>query len=183
MTDILGKNPILFYSYNEAKKYNLSGAFKRIQKIMTLDALEIINFKTNSKILDLGCGTGFSTKILVDKGLKVIGVDISKNMLSFAKKKNLNVIKSNMTSLPFKDKSFDGLISISAIQWLKSSEYNQVLKEINRVIKDKAIIQFYPKNQIEFDYFIKLAKKYFKIEIYEMGEGNKKKKYISLYKK
>ena len=183
MTDVLGKDPILFYSYEEAKKYNLSGAFKRIQKAMTLDALEIINFEDKSKILDLGCGTGFSTKILKEKGFNVIGLDISKNMLIFAKEKNLKVIESNMTSLPFKDNSFNGLISISAIQWLKNQEYNIVLKEINRVIKNKAIIQFYPKNNVEFDYFIKLAKKIFKIEIYEVGQGNKKKKFISLYKK
>ncbi len=53
--------------------------------------------KTNEKnaILDLFCGTGRLSKILLDAGYDVIGLDRSSDMLEIAKKRNLNYIKSN----------------------------------------------------------------------------------------
>jgi SAM-dependent methyltransferase len=48
------------------------------------------------KILDLACGTGRLTKIFLDKGYDVEGLDISASMLEIAKKRGLKVYQSNM---------------------------------------------------------------------------------------
>lgn len=48
----------------------------------------IEKFKSNpTEILELGCGTGNYSKIFLDKGIKVFGVELSASMLSIAKKK------------------------------------------------------------------------------------------------
>jgi ubiquinone/menaquinone biosynthesis C-methylase UbiE len=182
MADILGDNPIEYYSSGTSKRYELSGAFRRIQESMALDAIDIGSFKKGAKVLDLGCGTGFSMNALKSKGLKAFGVDISIEMLKFAKNKGFNVALADMKSLPIKDESFDNLISISAIQWEKPKDYSIVLEEIKRVIKDSAVVQFYPKEKAELEYFIKLAKKYFLMEVYIVGQGVKEKIYIKLKK-
>ncbi|MDD4353724.1 MAG: class I SAM-dependent methyltransferase [Candidatus Nanoarchaeia archaeon] len=183
MTDILGQKASDYYSKETSKLYELSGAFRRIQESMTADALSLSDFETHSFILDLGCGTGFSLNVLKNNGFNTIGIDISFEMLEYASKKKFKVILADMAFLPFKDEAFDNLISISAIQWAKPSEYEKILQEIKRVIKKEAVIQFYPKEKNEFDYFLKLSKKIFSInQVFILGSGVKEKKYIKLKK-
>lgn len=57
-----------------------------------IDFLERV-FKKFSKspvknILDLGCGTGLHTKELINRGYEVVGLDLSKEMIEIAKKRN-----------------------------------------------------------------------------------------------
>lgn len=183
MTDILGKKAVDYYSKENAKLYDLSGAFKKIQESMANDALSLADFNPKDLILDLGCGTGFSLNVLKKNNFSVLGADVSFEMLRYAKKKGFLVVNADMKKLPFKDKCFDGLVSISAIQWEAPKDYSLILDEIKRVIKSCAIIQFYPKEKAEFDYFIKLSKnKFGKVEVFIIGQGVKAKKYIKLSK-
>ncbi|MFA5303884.1 MAG: class I SAM-dependent methyltransferase [Candidatus Nanoarchaeia archaeon] len=183
MADILGQEAKNYYSKENAKLYELSGAYRRIQESMTSDALSISEFHPDSLILDLGCGTGFSLNVLKKSGFNAIGIDVSFEMIKYAKAKMFKVILGNMNSLPFKNESFDNLISISVIQWADIKEYPKILDEIKRVIRKGAVIQFYPKEKEEFEYFLKLAKKRFaSLEVFMIGQGVKEKKYIKLKK-
>ena len=40
---------------------------------------------TSGNVLELGCGTGFYTRLLADRGLRVVGIDLSPNMIEQAK--------------------------------------------------------------------------------------------------
>jgi 18S rRNA (guanine1575-N7)-methyltransferase len=183
MSDILGNNAPNYYSEENAKLYELSGAFKRIQESMAADALSIGDFEPDSFVLDMGCGTGFSLNVLKKFGFRAVGIDASFEMLKYAKGKKFEVILADMAYLPFKDESFDNLISISAIQWADAQKYGKVLDEIKRVIKKGAIVQFYPKEKKEFDYFFSLSKKRFRVsQVFLVGQGVKAKKYIKLKK-
>ncbi len=182
MSDILGDNPLKFYNDEEARRYNLSGAFRRIQQSMTYDALSVGEFENGSKVLDIGCGTGFSTEVLIKEGFKAVGCDINEKMLKFAKEKGIYVVLCDMRKMPFKDDEFDYFISISAIQWLKPSDYRTVLQEMHRVAKKGGVVQFYPKYKEEMDLFLREAKRLFSVELYEVGEGIKKKEYVRLKK-
>ena len=42
--------------------------------------------KTDSSVLDVGCGAGVKSKYLVNKGLKVTGIDLSDKMIEIAKR-------------------------------------------------------------------------------------------------
>ncbi|MFA5333936.1 MAG: class I SAM-dependent methyltransferase [Candidatus Nanoarchaeia archaeon] len=183
MADILGQEAKDYYSKENAKLYELSGAYRRIQESMTYDALSISEFKPDSLVLDLGCGTGFSLNVLKKSGFNAVGIDVSFEMVKYAKSKNFKVILGSMNSLPFKNEAFDNLISISAIQWANIKEYAKILDEIKRVVKKEIVIQFYPKEKEEFEYFLKLAKKRFaSLEVFIIGQGVKGKKYIKLKK-
>ena len=55
------------------------------------DILSHIKISENDKILDLGCGTGIITSLLSSYTTKkVIGIDISNNMIKIAKSKNID---------------------------------------------------------------------------------------------
>lgn len=180
MTDVLGRDSQEYYTKEEVKRYNRSGAFKRIQELMTRTALEISHFKQDSKVLDLGCGTGFSTKVIKDSGFNVIGCDINQYMLEHAENKSLSVVRCDMKSLPFKNESFDYIISISTIQWSEPKDYYIILEEINRVIKSDAVIQFYPNSEEERDLFYNEAKKLFTVKEVITRDD---KKYVMLKKR
>jgi len=132
--------------------------------------------KLNEKkylIADLGCGTGFSSEILVEEGYRVIGVDILIDMLSktkskkklLEKDKNLELILADINYLPLKHSSIDHVISISAYNFIIhgksvlgdiSKTVNNTARYLKKILKPngRVIIEFYPKNKIELDTFI-----------------------------
>src|SRR5258706_10762297 len=42
--------------------------------------------KQGDSVLDVGCGGGTKTKYLIGKGLKVLGIDFSENLIEIAKR-------------------------------------------------------------------------------------------------
>ena len=98
-----------------------------------------INLQEDSKVLDLGCGTGELLKILEDlfPSSELTGIDLTEEMLAIAKQKLSNKVKlflGSAASLPFDSKSFDWVIMSNMIGHL--SDKKAVLKEAHRVLKN-----------------------------------------------
>lgn len=186
--------PEIYFSKLTAEQYEKSPRMRKIQKEMTERALELLGLK-NGKILDVGCGTGFSTKTIQEAGFDVIGVDISEPMVRIAKEKGLKVIKADFRKLLFKENEFNGIISISALQWIHGKSYDEIMenyekvaKEFYRVLKKngKAVVQFYPKTEAEFNLAVNSFKKakFSKIDIaVDYPEIPKKRKRYIILKK
>jgi len=88
-------------------------------------------------ILDLGSGTGLSyAKLLIEKGFKVLGIDISAEMIKIARK---NVPKAkfkemSMTDLNYK-KEFDGIFSSYSMLLLNPLLFKETAKKIVQALK------------------------------------------------
>ena len=87
-------------------------------------------------ILDAGCGTGYYTSI-IKKNVEnacIYGIDISKKAVKVAAKKDkgISFAVSSVFATPFKDKTFDAIISIFSP--LAFEEFNRVLKDDGIVI-------------------------------------------------
>jgi len=83
------------------------------------------------KVLDVGCGAGIPTaKYLVNKGLKLTGIDISETMLKMARKNvpDAEFIQKDMTQLDFDDNTFDGIISVYALFHVPKQEHKKICK-------------------------------------------------------
>lgn len=106
-------------------------------------------FPLDWKILDAGCGNGFSLEILREIGYSCAGFDVSPAMVALAKKKGFTAKLGDLRKIPFPKASFDAIISVSALQWIDLSEASVVAREFKRVLKKggRVVIQFYPESE------------------------------------
>jgi ubiquinone/menaquinone biosynthesis C-methylase UbiE len=98
----------------------------------------IFFFPINSTILDLGCGNG---RNMMNNNYNFIGIDNCNNLINIAINKNLNVILSDMTKLPFNNNTFDAIISIASFHHLSNiSRRKECLSEMKRVLNNGKIL-------------------------------------------
>ncbi len=105
--------------------------------------LKILGKIKNKKIIDLGCGDGYYSRILAKKGAKVIGVDFSYQSIKLAKfqeeKENLGIdyYKSDISKLNFlKNSSFDiALAEMVLVTIPTQNKYIKVVKETYKILK------------------------------------------------
>ncbi len=160
------ENENVHYIYDKIAKH-----FDTTRVIIWPKVQEFINsFKTNSIILDVGCGNGKNMGHRED--CKYIGVDICENLLKQAKTQdNCEYILSNCLNIPLLDNSIDYIMSIAVIHHLSTTDRRLgSLIEIYRVLKigGRALIYAWAKEQPKFknetkqDVFVKwnLQKKY-----------------------
>jgi ubiquinone/menaquinone biosynthesis C-methylase UbiE len=87
-------------------------------------------------ILDVGIGTGRFAKPLSDLGFEIVGIDISRKMMSKARQKGVrNLILADAHDMPFKDGSFDASIIIHVLHLIP--DWLNVAREMGRVTKNK----------------------------------------------
>jgi len=96
------------------------------------------NFLSNSLILDIGCGNGKYMNYRND--IKIKGIDISQELVNICINKGFDVIKGNMTNLPYNDNYFDGIICIASYHHLENdNDRKKTLNEIYRVLKNNGV--------------------------------------------
>lgn len=131
--------------------YHYDGRWERVARTL----IDLYRLTKNSKVLDLGCGKGFllyEIQKLTD--CEVVGLDISQYALDNSHpsiKKHL--IQHNIANeLPFKDSSFDLVLSLMTFHNLNLIDVESSLKEINRVGKNAYItVESYRNNQELFN--------------------------------
>lgn len=112
-------------------------------------ALGIVDDKI---VLDIASGAGYGAALLADKAKKIIGMDFSNDAVKYAKslynKKNLEYIQGDAQKMPFKDSSFDVVVSLETIEHLPRPE--EFVKEVIRVLKPDGIFYVSTPNDDEF---------------------------------
>ena len=96
------------------------------------------------KILEIGCGTGNYTRILLERGYEITAVDISENMLKIAKEKcACNFISGNIRDISINDK-FDACIAMFAVMGYitENSDIVKVLNNIHKHLKPNGLFVF-----------------------------------------
>jgi malonyl-CoA O-methyltransferase len=109
-----------------------------VQKQAANDLLEIIKHLNYETALDIGAGTGFLTKYLN----KCVALDIDKSLKIYHK----NFLVGSAEELPFKDKSFDIVVSNFA---LHLCELDLSAKEMIRVSKRYVACSFPIRGSLE----------------------------------
>ncbi|OGW48175.1 MAG: hypothetical protein A2Y66_02400 [Nitrospirae bacterium RBG_13_41_22] len=116
---------------------------------------KLAQIKTESRVLDIGCGRGEFVIFCALKGAIAIGVDYSadaidianglKELVAKGREDNSIVQRStfrqaDVKSLPFPDDEFDVIVSRAVVEHLHQWELLQMLQECKRVLKPNGIL-------------------------------------------
>lgn len=85
------------------------------------------------KILEVGCLTGYGINILESRGFEIYGIEIYGRAIR--KRVSDHIIKASTETLPFRNKSFDAVISLGVLEHIHRSGLDRVLLEMDRVGK------------------------------------------------
>lgn len=96
------------------------------------EAVDMLNIQNGERVLDLGCGDGYLSQKLVDKGATVVGADFSPELVMTARERGIDARHYNGEELDFENE-FDGAFSNAAMHWMKRAD--AVAQGIFRALK------------------------------------------------
>jgi len=123
-----------------SKSYDISA---RLQRFSGKHLMPWLPNRNDLTVLDLGSGTGFFTDLLASSYDQVIGLDISTDMLQFAKEtrnKEILWLEADAHNIPLKDNSIDFIYSNLVIQWF--NPLDEAITEMLRVLKPGGLLIF-----------------------------------------
>uniref|UniRef100_A0A3Q4GD76 18S rRNA (guanine-N(7))-methyltransferase n=1 Tax=Neolamprologus brichardi TaxID=32507 RepID=A0A3Q4GD76_NEOBR len=145
----------------------LSSRMIEIQTQMSERAVELLSLPEGQPcfLLDVGCGSGLSGDYLSEEGHYWVGVDISTAMLDVALDREVEgdlVLGDMGHGMPFRPGTFDGCVSISALQWLCNADkrthsppkrlytfFSTLYSCLSR--GSRAVFQLYPENSEQLE--------------------------------
>jgi 2-polyprenyl-3-methyl-5-hydroxy-6-metoxy-1,4-benzoquinol methylase len=126
-----------------ARRYGMFGcSLKAVRNRRELDGLDL---KPGERVLDAGCGGGLLlNQLAVRYGVAGTGVDLAPLAVQRAKAcgdPGLRYRVAQLERLPFKDASFDAVVSFDVLEHVQDKE--AVLKELLRVLRPGGRFLFY----------------------------------------
>ena len=154
-----------------ADEYNLMNDIMSfgIHKLWKRFAVNLCSIRKDFHVLDLACGTGDITKLVYEKLGKyghVTLCDINETMLNHGRDnlinkgiiKNIDYIRANAESLPFKDNSFDCVIIAFGLRNI--TDKNAALKSIYEKLKYGTQLVILEFSKVTIPFIDKLYLKY-----------------------
>jgi SAM-dependent methyltransferase len=108
------------------------------------DIVEHFNLKPGHRVLDVGCAKGFLIKDLmtVCPGLCALGLDISSYAITHCAPEAAGLlVLGTAERLPFRDRTFDAVLSINTIHNLARADAVRAVREIERLAPGRGFIQ------------------------------------------
>jgi SAM-dependent methyltransferase len=100
-------------------------------------------FHKEALICDAGCGpSGHIGRYVFDKGMHVVGIDISEQCIELARHHNpgMRFEQGDIANLTFDDESLDGIISYYSILNTPKHGIGRIFKEFHRVLKSNGYL-------------------------------------------
>ncbi|MFA5830728.1 MAG: class I SAM-dependent methyltransferase [Candidatus Paceibacterota bacterium] len=128
--------------YSQIFENEMSHWWYRVRRKMIKDLLFLYEMRgRNTKILDIGCGTGALLGEMEPFG-DVYGVDFSPEAVQFCKRRGFNKVEEgSILKIPFPDGSFDFVLALDILEHIENDEV--AIMEICRVLKEGGIFIFF----------------------------------------
>ena len=119
-------------------------------------AIELMAIPMDARVLDVGCGSGWATRLMAEKasGGHVVGIDIADEMIDIARDTstsfaNVDFRVASAEALPFPDASFTHAFSMESLYYY--ADLLVALKEIRRVLNPGGpfvtVVDLYQENE------------------------------------
>lgn len=118
----------------------------------------------SGRILDVGCGAGFTALALADMGYQVSGIDLAPKMIERAQHEaglrglNIDFRVSGAESLPYEAAGFDAVIALGLMGNLREDQ--PTLREMYRVLKPGGLLVLSMPNFCGLDRWLSLPRTY-----------------------
>src|SRR5258706_586428 len=104
-------------------------------------AIELMNISADARVLDVGCGSGWATRLMAEEASsgRVVGIDIADEMIKLAREtstsfRNVAFQVASAEKLPFNDTEFTHAFSMESLYYY--ADMLAALREIKRVLAD-----------------------------------------------
>jgi predicted TPR repeat methyltransferase len=110
------------------------------------DALNLFcdQVKKNADVLELACGPGNVTKYILNKrpDLKILGTDLSENMLELARQNNPNAVftKMDCRDIAKLTKTYDAIVCAFALPYLSKEESISLIIDASHRLNDHGLL-------------------------------------------
>jgi cyclopropane fatty-acyl-phospholipid synthase-like methyltransferase len=108
------------------------------------DAFLDLVTQINASVLEIGCGPGNITKYLLTKrdDLKIMGIDISENMIELAKKNNplAKFELMDCREIDKLNKKFDAIVCGFCIPYLSYNDCHKLISDCHNLLNDAGIL-------------------------------------------
>jgi SAM-dependent methyltransferase len=149
-------NEQLRTEFNEWARAGKGGSMERGHRPVGEQAIARMQVGVEARVLDVGCGSGWATRLLADYASKgrVTGIDISDEMIRLARESsqsysNVDFEVASAERLPFADHEFTHGFSMESLYYYRN--ILKALKEIYRVLKPGglfvAVVDLYWENE------------------------------------
>ena len=137
---------------------------------ITLKTLRLMDLRAGQRVLDLGCGAGWATRLLARAAAEdsigetnVVGLDVSDEMIRLAREtsrefSNIRFVVGSATQIPERDNFFDRVLSVESFYYYP--DQGLALDEVFRVMAPGGrlfiLINLYTDNEYSLQWVDKL---------------------------
>ncbi len=114
----------------------------------------LANNNQPKRILDVACGTGRLSKLLLQKNFDVVSMDVNATGLEIFKRHHpeAQLVMSDVHSTPFADRSFDCLVAVQCFEYFNSDLF---ISECARLLANQGILILQSLNRNNYRRFIR----------------------------
>jgi SAM-dependent methyltransferase len=98
----------------------------------------VLKARPGTTLLDVGCGTGYFTRLFTGDGFETVGIDPDPSRVAFAKNRQGqrdHYLLGDARCLPFRDRSFDFSVAVTSLCFVP--EISPALSEMARVTRQR----------------------------------------------
>ena len=160
--DAMARQYDVTYHYDEPfTKYKADKKAKQF-----INVIKSMSVDRSFRILEVGCGTGEYTYRVASRlpNAKIIGLDISKNVILFAEKrcvryKNVEFLNKSAYKTNFRKNTFDAVFGFYILHHLDITSFR---KELYKILKKEGVALFYEPNILNPIVYLIKSNKYLK---------------------